>query len=83
MIFVYVTKIGNWVIRPAAVDPQRWELCLYMSNGWERIGVYASPQQAAEEVYAQATGWNAWDMLPVVPLGIEDLANWERRTRFQ
>lgn len=67
----YKSKAGTFSIRP--LPDGRWGLQI----GNEYLGSYISPEQAADDVYMQQTGYYPWDSLPPVSEPCE-LAEWEK-----
>jgi hypothetical protein len=71
MIYLYKTGIGAFSIQPDPNEPGRWRL--YIDDLW--LGSYASPEQAADDVYMCATGFYEWDRQLTVDHP-EDLGEW-------
>ncbi|MFP3912987.1 MAG: hypothetical protein ACLFUT_13005 [Desulfobacteraceae bacterium] len=73
MYFRYQTAFGTFWIKP---DSNREGPYLL---GFEDIpiGNYATPEEAAQDVYAQNTGWERWDSLMEIS-GPEHIGQWEQ-----
>ena len=79
-IYTFKTSIGTFEIRPDKVVGDGFELRVITRDDWERLGHYVTPQVAAGNVRAQATGCYEWDKLPTsaVPYQIDDITEWHR-----
>lgn len=75
MRYFYRSPVGIFYIVPNRDG--RWTLGVVDDV---KLGSYHSPYAAAGDVYAQATGYDAWDMLPVEKLlyAPTDLGEWDR-----
>jgi len=71
VVFIFRNPAGLFSIRP---QQGRWGLWI----GDELLGSYHRPEAAADDVYTQHTGWDAWD--DKEPDGSEptDLSEWQR-----
>ena len=69
MWFKYDSSLGEMAIAPR--DDGRWNLWI---DGVV-MGSYHSPHAAADDVYTQSTGHDAWDMGPT-PDAPCDLSEW-------
>ena len=78
--YIYKTKLCTWVIRNHQYpNLAPLELCWYLPEGeWERSGYYTHANQAADDVFCQATSFSDWDMLnpESIPDKIRDIGNW-------
>jgi hypothetical protein len=73
MVYYYRSRVGTFWIRPQSSNPGRVQLGV----GDEILGSYHSPQAAADDVYTQHTGFDAWDSLPSVTEPT-DLSEWQK-----
>ncbi len=73
MYFRYQTAFGTFWIKPHPNRPDQYLL------GFDDIpvGTYATPEEAAQDVYAQNTGWERWDTLMEIS-GPEHIGEWEQ-----
>lgn len=57
----------------------RWQIATGENPNDEVWGSYATPEQAASDIYDQATGNDQWDMAPPekIPQRIADIHEWE------
>jgi hypothetical protein len=68
------TEVGTFWICP---DPEiSGQYRLYIDHLW--IGSYFSPESAANDVYTQTTGHDAWDLQDEVVFEPRDLSEWQR-----
>ena len=67
------TGVGTFWIRPFE---RQWGLFVEHHGDMEYLGSYDSPEAAADDVYTQHTGWDAWDG-PDRPEAPADLGEWE------
>lgn len=72
-IYRYKTKVGTFIIKQSNDDPGVFQLWI----GDELLGGYASPLQAADDVYMQATGYYEWDSLDPSQGYPHDISEWE------
>ena len=78
MIYVYRTKVCDWVIVPHEGGCQlRW----YFPEGFEISGFYRNPGMAADDVAHGATGFDQWDRIPHSS-DMADLGNWEKMSKY-
>lgn len=68
------TAVGTFWIRPDRVSG--WSLPITKDGDAELLGSYSSPESAADEVYAQHTNCDEWD-IPDRSNAPRDLGEWE------
>jgi hypothetical protein len=74
-MFYYKTRVGTFWIKPQPQSNGRW--CLGIND--EVLGSYASPELAAGDVFAHATGYWEWDCLGGQLLDVPDsVREWQR-----
>jgi len=75
MYYIYKTAMCSWIIRPLK---NGWQLEWHFGGGFEISGRYQNPAHAVDDVAAQATGFDDWDLALSIPQEIEDFANWQQ-----
>jgi hypothetical protein len=76
-VFYKHTSVGTFWIRPE--NMHGWSLFIDCGGDTESLGSYSSPEAAADDVYTQHTGWDAWD-IPNRRDAPTDLGEWEVRS---
>lgn len=78
MVYRFQTRHFVWWIS-YDLRNRRWNLAFGDDPNDEVWGNYYNPEQAAADVYSQATGNDDWDDLPEeeIPQDIECIQSWE------
>jgi hypothetical protein len=71
------TDVGTFWILPN--NANGWGLFIHADGNRELLGSYGSPEDAADDVYTQHTGWDDWDT-PIRSNAPRDLGEWETQT---
>lgn len=68
------TRAGTFWIMPQPGSPGRY----WLGVDDDALGSYASPMQAADDVYMHATGHHDWDKLDTKVNAPTDLSEWHK-----
>lgn len=71
MRYIYKSPVGTFWIQP---QDGRWMLGI----DDERLGSYAEPRMAADDVATHASGWSDWDIRLADVNEPGDLSEWEK-----